>query len=68
MSYITSANVEEAHKLDVLINFVGLRVYEIISEETTYTAAMTLLEETFVKPKNTIFARHSSGHLEAGTG
>lgn len=58
MSYITSAKVEEAHKLDVLINFVGLRVYDIISEETSYTAAMTLLEETFIKPKNTIFARH----------
>ena len=58
VNFITSAQVTEDQKLNVLINFVGLRVYGIISEVTTYDAAMEILENTYVKPKNTIFARH----------
>ena len=58
INFITTAQVADDQKLNVLINFVGLRVYEIISEITTYDAAMELLENTYIKPKNTIFARH----------
>ena len=57
-NFITSAEVEPDQQLNVLINFVGLRVYEIISEAESYDDAITLLENTFIKPKNTIFARH----------
>ena len=57
-NFIATAQVEDGQKLNVLINFVGLRVYEIISEADSYDTAITLLDKTFNKPKNTIFARH----------
>ena len=47
--------LEDDQKLNVLINF------EIISEadtSNTYQTAITLLENSFVKPKDTVFARH----------
>lgn len=57
-NFLVSAEVAQEQKLNVLINFVGLRVYEIISEAVTYDDAINLLQTTFIKPKNTIFARH----------
>ena len=68
LNFLDSAQVPEPQKLNVLINFVGLRVYEIISEIETYTEAMALLEETYVKPKNTIFARHLLATLKQEPG
>ena len=68
LNFLNSAEVPEQQKLNVLINFVGLRVYEIISEIESYTEAMALLEETYVKPKNTIFARHLLATLKQEPG
>ena len=60
----TAAQIEERDrlierkKLDVLINYVSSNVYEYIIESTTYTSAMETLENTYIIPKNEIFARH----------
>ena len=55
-------------KLDVLVNFVSPRLYEIISECTTYDDAKQLLQKRFVKPKNEIYTRYllSSRKQQAG--
>ena len=57
-NFIATAAVPDDQKLNVLINFVGLRVYEIISEAQTFDAAIKLLKNCYIKPKNTVFARH----------
>ncbi|GFO24398.1 retrovirus-related pol polyprotein from transposon 17.6 [Plakobranchus ocellatus] len=45
-------------KLNLLINYVDPSVYEYIAECTTYEAAVDLLKNAYIKPKNEIFARH----------
>ena len=57
-NFVRAAKVEDDQKLDVLTNFVGLTVYEIISEVTTYNEAISILTNIFDKPKNTIFSRY----------
>ena len=46
------------NKLATLVNFVGPSVYELIAEASTYDNAITILETTYDKPKNEVFARH----------
>ena len=46
------------NKLATLVNFVGPSVYELIAEASTYENAITILETTYDKPKNEVFARH----------
>ena len=61
-TFITyTANMTELSdvvKLNLLINHVDASVYELISEVTTYNDAIKVLESTYVKRTNPIFARY----------
>ena len=46
------------NKLRVLTNFVSPAIYDYFSDCTDYDAAVQLLTNIYVKPTNTIFARH----------
>ena len=46
------------NKLATLVNFVGPSVYELIIDAETYESAIHILQTTFDKPKNEVFARH----------
>ena len=46
------------NKLAALVNFVGPSVYELIIDAVTYESAIQILQTTFDKPKNEVFARH----------
>ena len=46
------------NKLATLDNFVGPSVYELIIDAVTYESAIQILQTTFDKPKNEVFARH----------
>ena len=48
----------DAEKLNLLINHVDASVYELISEVTAYNDAIRVLESTYVKRTNPIFARY----------
>ena len=50
--------VSDTEKLNLLINHVDASVYELISEVTTYKDAIKVLESTYVKRTNPIFARY----------
>ena len=52
------ASLPEPQKLSILINFVSARIYEYISDIDTFEEAIEILEKTYVKPKNEVFARH----------
>ena len=45
-------------KLSILINFVSATIYEYIADATTYNEAITILNDTYIKKKNEVFARH----------
>ena len=59
-NFITVLSTDDApiNKLAILTNYVSSSVYEYIAECTVYDAAISLLENLYVKPKNVIFARH----------
>ena len=46
------------NKLGLLINYIEPDVFDCISEETDYDAAITALETLYIKPVNVIYARH----------
>lgn len=46
------------NELSILINYVSPKVYSLISGCTTFESAISTLQSTFVKPVNTVFARH----------
>ena len=48
----------QPNKLNTLINYVSPKVYEYISEHTTYDEAIATLKDLYDKPKNEVFARH----------
>ena len=48
----------DANKRSLLNNLVSPEIYDMISECTSYTEAVALLQSTFIKQKNEIFARH----------
>ena len=50
--------ISDAEKLNLLINHVDASVYELISEVTTYNDAIKVLESSYVKRTNPIFARY----------
>ena len=57
--FLQSLPTEPApNKLATLVNFVGPSVYDIIAESETYDDAIKILEATYDKPKNEVFARH----------
>ena len=45
-------------KLGLLTNFVSPKIYETISECTTYDSAISTLRSQYIKPTNEVFARH----------
>ena len=51
-------SLEEPNKLSILVNFVSARVYEYIAECDTFEDAIEILKNTYIKPKNEVFARH----------
>ena len=53
-----SADNSETKKLQALINTASSDVYEYIDECETYTAAMTILENVYVKTRSEVYARH----------
>ena len=55
-SLTTAGNVP--NKLAHLVHFVGPSVYELIADCETFELAIEILEATYDKPKNEIFARH----------
>ena len=50
--------VSDTEKLNLLINHVDASVHKLISEVTTYNDAIRVLESTYVKRTNPIFARY----------
>ena len=57
-NFVTSLTQENLNKLNLLINFVSPTVYQYISECTSYTSAIEVLKNLFIKPKNEVYARH----------
>ena len=51
-------NDPEIDKYGLLINHVSSSVYNNIDETNNYGQAITLLERTYIKPRNKIMARH----------
>ena len=51
-------SLEEPNKLSILVNFISARVYEYIAECDTFEDAIEILKNTYIKPKNEVFARH----------
>ena len=45
-------------KLKLLINLLSPAFFKHISDIHDYSTAMNVLEEIFVKPKNSVFCRH----------
>ena len=60
-SFIESINSTEKplNKLEVLVQLVSHKVYEIFEESTTFDEAVQTLKEHFIKKQNVLFARHS---------
>lgn len=46
------------NKLPLLVNFVSPRVYQYIEDCTSYSEAIEILKQSYVKPTNEIYARH----------
>ena len=45
-------------KLQILTNFVSPEIFEDISEQTSYSEALSSLQDLYVKPKSEVFSRH----------
>ena len=58
-NFIDSAKVEDdAEKYKLLINFISPTVFTYINEHKTYKPAVKALRFLYVKPRNTMYARH----------
>ena len=57
-NYLGALPQENLDKLKILINFLSPTIFEYISEENTYEAAIEALKKVFIKPTNFVFARH----------
>ena len=57
-NFLATLGVEPSEKLNILINFVAPTIYEFIKEEQDFDGALKTLTNLYVKPKNSIFARH----------
>ena len=51
-------STSDATKLKILVNHLSPDVYSYIQNCTNYDTAMTILNKTFLKPKNELHARH----------
>ena len=56
--YIAALPQTNLNKLHVLTNFVAPDIFDIISEDTTYNAALATLDANYIKAPNVIYARH----------
>jgi hypothetical protein len=54
----TSSITEDSDKLTILTNFVSPTIFELISECTSFDSSIAVLNGTFLKPKNEVFARY----------
>ena len=52
------ATLNNPQKLSILTNFVSARIYEYIADVDTFDAAISILQKTYIKKKNEVFARH----------
>ena len=57
-NYLVELPQENLDKLKVLINHISPSIFEFISEETDYNAAIENLKKIYEKPSNIVFARH----------
>lgn len=62
------ANITEVQKLPLLCNYVSAKIYQFINDCTTYSAAIEILDNLFIKAKNTIYARHCLSTRNQQTG
>lgn len=51
------------NKLSLLPNFVSPKIYEVISECTTYEDTIRILQSQYVKSTNEVFACHRFLHI-----
>jgi hypothetical protein len=58
LEVIPSEDPAQINKLNILTNYVTPKVFEVISDCTTYEDAVDALKGLYIKPKNEIFARH----------
>ena len=57
-NFIAALPEEGLNKLNLLTNFVSSRIYEAISDCTSYESAIDTLKTLYVKQTNEVFARH----------
>ena len=57
-NFLGALNQQNLDKLGLLTNFVSPKIYETISECTTYDSAISALKSQYIKPTNEVFARH----------
>jgi hypothetical protein len=50
--------IQTEDKLDILINYLSLSVFDFIADIESFDSAIEILENLFVKPKNELFSRH----------
>ena len=51
-------DIKVGDKLKLLINFLSPQIYATVSDCSTYEETLQVLKSLYVKPSNTIFARH----------
>ena len=57
-NFLASVESEDDKKLELLTNHISHDVYTIIENCLTYEQAVTALKKAYVKPVNTVYARH----------
>jgi len=57
-NFIEVSRVEDDNILKVLQNCISYCAYEFINDCSTYTEAIQILNDVYLKPKSEIFARH----------
>ena len=61
-------DIDEDEKLNLLINYIAPSVFEYVSECKTYDEAINILNSTYVKVTNEIYARHKLSNRNQGSG
>ena len=57
-SFTGSDALDDVKKLAALTNCLSPYVYSFISAATTYTDAVQILKDTYIRPRNEVYARH----------
>ena len=58
-NFVNSLPQENINKLQILINYVSLDVYDLITESNDFDEALSVLKSLYSKTPSEIFARHS---------